>query len=105
MNALPAIDHLSDAKIAGDAHQRIGVIAAEILMVGQQRQHIDRGFAHRHIEIFVEAVNDPFRRRLQQWRRKVEILAYKNLEQHVQRRLDGGTAQLAVTLRDVRVTD
>src|SRR6185312_17367664 len=105
VDALLAVDDLGDGEIRRDAHQRVSIVARYVLDVGQEGEHLKRGGAHGNVEIFVEPVNDPLRRRFQQRRSEAEILTHRDLKENVQRRLDRGSADLAVALRYVRVAN
>ncbi|MNL78444.1 hypothetical protein D3C87_2048280 [compost metagenome] len=84
MDALGAIDDLRHAEVGRDAHERIGIVARESLLLGQQVDHVAGRVLAGFVQVLVEAMDDPAIRRFQQRRRKVEVLAQDHLEQDVQ---------------------
>jgi hypothetical protein len=59
VNTLPPVDHLRDREIGSDAYERIGIASRHAFDVAEQTQHLERRRAHRKVEIFIEAVDDP----------------------------------------------
>src|SRR6266568_5193005 len=98
MDALDAIDYLRHLEIDRDAGERVGILARQPLLAGEEVDRFTDRHLHRLFEILMQAERDPMRRRL--GARPAQGLALDQIEPEGsrQRRLDRRQIDLTVAL-------
>ncbi|MPM04507.1 hypothetical protein SDC9_50785 [bioreactor metagenome] len=103
VDALLAVDDLRDLEIGSEAEQHICLIAREMRAAGHQLDHVAHRLAHRLVEILVEAHRDQLVGGFGEGGLDLEVLAHGQAETSLERRLDGGDADLAIPLATMAI--
>src|ERR1700739_4957214 len=103
MDALVAVDQLSDTQIGGERAERVGVLRAQAGMLADERDHVAQRLLRRVIKVFVETHGDPAIRLFRARIFELHVLPQVKLESAGQRSFDRGKANLAVTLQGMAV--
>jgi hypothetical protein len=105
MHSLITVDELGDVDVSRDAGQHIGVIAAEMLFIDQEFNHLaDRHFGS-FIEVLVKAHADVVARRFCTWVLQFDVFSNNEFQLSNQRCFQSGNVDLSIPLSGMTVSD